>query len=62
MVKIAVQVNGKMRGILQVESDKSKVESEVLALALDDERVKKWVTGEVKKIVFVAGKLISFVV
>ncbi len=62
VVKIAVQVNGKMRSILPVESGKAKVESEVVALALADERVKKWVVGEVKKTVFVPGKLVSLVV
>ena len=62
LVKVAVQVNGKMRGILQVESDKSKVESEVVALALVDEKVKKWVVGEIKKTIFVPGKLLSLVV
>ncbi len=74
-VRVAVQVNGKMRGILQVESDKSKVESEVVALALIDEKVKKWVPSahsvdsgqassghDFKKVVFVPGKLLSLVV
>ncbi|GAB4026659.1 MAG: leucine--tRNA ligase [Candidatus Microgenomates bacterium] len=62
MVKIAVQVNGKVRGVIEVESEKSKIESEVVALALADERVKKWVVGEVKKIIFIPGKLVSLVV
>jgi leucyl-tRNA synthetase len=67
MVKIAVQVNGKVRGIIEVESDKSKIESEVVALALADERVRKWLPSassgqDLKKVVFVPGKLVSIVV
>ena len=61
MAKIAVQVNGKVRAILEVKGESAKVKEEVVELALADERVKKWVIGEVKKTVFVPGKLISFV-
>ncbi len=67
MVVIAVQVNGKLRGTIEVSSDKSKVESEVVALALSNEQVKKWVpsasSGQaIKKTVFVPGKLVNLVV
>lgn len=62
MVKIAVQVNGKMRGIVEVGSEKSKIESEVALIALADEKIKKWVVGEVKKTIFVPGKLLSLVI
>jgi len=65
-VMIAVQVNGKLRGTLQVVSDKSQVESEVVKLALADEKVKKWVpsasSGQVRKVIFVPGKLVSLVI
>jgi leucyl-tRNA synthetase len=61
MVKIAVQVNGKLRGIVEVASDKAKVESEVVAVALADEKVKKHVVGEPKKIIFVPGKILNLV-
>ena len=62
MVKVAVQVNGKMRAIIEVENEKSKIQSEIVAFALSDERVKKWISGEVKKTVFVPGKMLSLVV
>jgi leucyl-tRNA synthetase len=62
MVKVAVQVNGKMRAIIEVENEKSKIQSEIVALALSDERVKKWISGEVKKTVFIPGKMLSLVV
>lgn len=61
-VTIAVQVNGKLRGILQVASHKSKVESEVVAMAQQDEKVKKWLTGKATKTIFVPGKLVNLVV
>jgi len=62
MAKIAVQVNGKVRAILEMKGESAKVKEDVVELALADERVKKWVTGEVKKTVFIPGKLLSFVV
>jgi leucyl-tRNA synthetase len=62
MVTIAVQVNGKLRATVEVTSEKAKVESEVVALVMKDERVKKWVIGEVKKTIFVPGKLVNLVV
>lgn len=61
-VRIAVQVNGKVRSILEVESAVAREQDAVLALAMADERVKKWVVGQPKRIVFVAGKLLSLVV
>ncbi len=58
-LKIAVQVNGKLRATIEVPSDADKESIEKAALA--DERVKAHVTGEPKKIIHVPGKLISFV-
>lgn len=62
IAKIAVQVNGKMRGVVEVDSQTSQVESKVLAKVLADERVKRWLVGEVKKTIFIPGKLLSLVV
>ena len=64
---IAVQVNGKLRATVEIASSKSKIESEVVQLVMNDERVKKWVpsagSGQgVKKTIFVPGKLVNFVV
>lgn len=60
-VTIAVQVNGKLRGVLNVEQRIAKIESEVVALAMADEKVKKWLAGVVKKTIFVPGKLVNLV-
>lgn len=58
---IVVQVNGKVRGELQVSSGASK--EEVLAAAKGNENVKKYIDGQIlKKEVYVAGKLVSLVI
>ena len=56
-----VQVNGKVRGTIQVESIKTKDKSELERLALADEKIKKWVGGKEYKTVVVPGRLINFV-
>jgi len=61
-VTIVVQVNGKVRETIKVESGKLKVESYVEELARKSEKVRKYLEGkEVKKVVYVEGKVINFV-
>jgi len=56
-----VQVNGKLRGQLEVAAEAG--EEEVLTLAMADSTVSKWLEGkEIKKKIFVPGKLINLVV
>jgi len=63
IVTIVVQVNGKVRDKLKVKSQKSKVKSEVEKLSQQSEKIKKYlVSKEIKKVIFVPGKLINFVV
>jgi len=60
-VTVVVQVNGKVRAKIDVAADIS--EEEVKELALGEENVVKWVEGkEVKKVIYVKGKLVSVVV
>jgi leucyl-tRNA synthetase len=59
-VMIAVQVNGKLRGEIEVAADAKK--EEVLAKAKEHPNVKKFLTGKVKKEVYVPGRLVSLVV
>jgi leucyl-tRNA synthetase len=61
-VTIAVQVNGKLRGTIDVSRQMSEDREYVIGEAMKDEQVKKWVTGEPKKVIFVPGKLVSFVI
>lgn len=57
---IAVQVNGKLRGQVEVSSGAS--EKEILAAAKGDANVQRFVTGPIKKEIYVKGKLVSLVV
>jgi len=56
-----VQVNGKLRGEVQVPAAAS--EAEVRAAAEAEEKVKGYLSGKaVKKVVYVRGRLINYVV
>lgn len=60
-VKYAVQVNGKLRADIEVPA--AAGEAEVRAAAEADERVQAHLSGkQVKKFVFVKGRLVNFVV
>lgn len=69
MIKIAVQVNGKLRGVVDVRGDLPDGEAgirdekdKIMEIIMKDEMLKKWLVGEVKKIIFIPGKLINLVV
>ncbi|OHA17668.1 MAG: leucine--tRNA ligase [Candidatus Taylorbacteria bacterium RIFCSPHIGHO2_01_FULL_46_22b] len=58
---IAVQINGKVRGIILVAADTS--ETEAMRLAFELPEVKKWLgTGVVRKVVYVLGKILSITI
>lgn len=60
-VVYAVQVNGKLRADFEMPKDATK--EEVIAQAKTLEKVQKYLTeGEIKKEVFVPGKIVGFVV
>ncbi|MDD3647260.1 MAG: leucine--tRNA ligase [Candidatus Dojkabacteria bacterium] len=59
-VEIAVQINGKLRDTIKIQSGAS--EEEVEKLVKESERVKKYLTGKVKKVIFVENKIINFVI
>ncbi len=60
VISIAIQVNGKLRGELQVGKDVNP--EEVKAKALEHENVQKFINGEPKKVIYVPGRLVSIVV
>ena len=61
IVTLVIQVNGKVRDKIEVEAGISKEEAKKLALSR--EKVQKWIEGkEIKKVIFVPGKLINIVV
>jgi leucyl-tRNA synthetase len=60
-VEVVVQVNGKVRG--RVTVSRGATEAEVVARALQDESVRKFVDGKpVRKTVYVQDRLLNFVV
>ena len=62
-VEIVVQVNGKLRDRLELESKRAGEQETVERLAQKSEKVKNYFQGrKIKKTVFVPGKLINFVV
>ncbi len=60
IVQIVVQVNGKVRGRIEVASGAD--ESTVVAAAQDDAGVANHLSGDIVKVVFVPDKLLNFVV
>jgi leucyl-tRNA synthetase len=62
-VTYAIQVNGKLRSTLNVSSEVSQNEAEVIKLAKNDEKVAQWLKdGQIKKEVFVPNRLVNFVI
>jgi len=60
-IELIVQVNGKLRGRIQVSANNSKTEIE--KIALDDDNVKRFIDGkEIRKVIVVPGKLVNVVV
>ncbi len=59
-VTYIVQVNGKVRGRFDLPKDQK--EDVILELAKQDERVAKYLVGEIRKVIFVPNKLLSIVV
>lgn len=60
-IDIAVQVNGKVRGVINVKNDVSQ--NTAVELAKTDQVINKWLEqGEIVKVIYVPGKILSFVV
>ena len=60
-INLIVQVNGKLRDMLEVSADIS--EDEAKEKSMNSEKIKKWTENkEIKKVIFVKGKLINIVV
>ena len=57
-ITIVIQVNGKMRGTINIDKNLDKSEIEKLA----KQEIEKWITNDIKKIIFVPGRLVNFIV
>lgn len=62
-VTIVIQVNGKLRGQIEVSDQASVISDQVEKLAKKEKNVAKYLKGKkIKKVVFISGRLINFVV
>src|SRR3989344_3252543 len=59
-IKLVVQVNGRMRDTIEVKKGLS--ENEAKELALKSENVKRHITGEIKRVIYVKDRIINLVV
>ena len=59
-VTMAVQVNGKTRGTISVS--KTASQDEAMAAAMAEPNVAKFVTGAVKRVIFVPGRMLNLLV
>ena len=59
-ITLAVQVNGKTRGTVQVA--KIITQEGALSAAMEDPAIAKFITGAPKKVIFVPGRLLNVVV
>ena len=60
-IKIAVQINGKVRGEVTVSDDLS--EDDVREMVLKNGDISKWLEGqEIKKFVYIKGRIISIAI
>jgi len=61
MITLVIQINGRIRDKIEVGADIS--EEEAKKLTLEREKVKKWIEGkEIKKVIFVPGRIINIVI
>ena len=61
-VEIAVQINGKLRGVVLLPADEATNKEKVLCAAREDEKITTWLSGKVtRKEIFVPGKILNFV-
>jgi leucyl-tRNA synthetase len=61
-VQIVVQVNGKLRGIIEIDTAQAGDQTIVEKIAKENQSISKYLNGRIKKVIFVPGKLINFVV
>lgn len=59
IITLPIQINGKMRGTLQVSPSLSQ--DEILNLIKQDEKLASYLTGEIKKCILVPGKIINII-
>lgn len=59
-ITLPVQINGKMRGTIQIEEGYS--EDDAFRLASQDEKISKYLEGmSIKKTIYVPGKILNII-
>jgi len=62
-VVIAIQINGKLRGTMEVEKNIMENKEKIISLARENKNIVKWLGGKnIKKEIYVLGRLVNFVV
>ena len=62
-VKVAIAVNGKLREVMEIESELALDQSKVILRAKESEVIKRWLTGKkIVKEIYIKGKMLNFVV
>jgi len=59
-IELPVQINGKLRGTVKVAKDASQ--DEILNMAKQNAEIMKYLTGNIKKIVYVPGRIFNIIV
>ena len=59
-IEMAVQVLGKVRGTISIKKDASQ--EEALEKAKENKDVNKYLTGEIKKVIYVPGRILNLII
>jgi len=62
-IMVAIAINGKVRDQLEISNEIKDKQVEVIKLARETEKIKKWISGKViVKEIYIEGKMINFVI
>lgn len=59
-IDVPIQINGKLRGVVIAKMDAGQ--DEILKLARIQPEIEKYITGNIRKIVYIAGKIFNIVI
>jgi leucyl-tRNA synthetase len=62
-VTVVIEINGKVRDKMSIKYQVASIKQDVEKLTKESEKIKKYLAGKrIKKVIFVPGRLINFVV
>ncbi|MDD4110743.1 MAG: leucine--tRNA ligase [Clostridia bacterium] len=59
-INLPVQFSGKMRGLIEISTDATQ--EEIIELIKKDENISKYLTGPIKKIIYISNKIINIII